>query len=135
MDFLEATDEGVPLIGDDAGLHELAFGYWNCRCCVSFNHLHDADPHPNPPTSFGDRIEAEALAEKHRQGLTAALTEPGVALARIEHLLAQLKELGREDAEWRIEERKARVARRVQLGLPPHELAHEWREDGTLETI
>lgn len=124
MDFLEATDEGVLLIGDDFGLLELAFGYWNCRCCVSFNHLHAADPYPNPPTSFDDRIEAEALAEKHREGLTAALTERGVALVRIEHLLAQLKELGREDAEWRIEQRKTRFARRGQLGLPPYQLAH-----------
>jgi hypothetical protein len=40
MDFLRATDEGVLLVGDDFGLYELAFGYWNCRCCVSFV------PHP-----------------------------------------------------------------------------------------
>jgi hypothetical protein len=135
MTFLEATDEGVLLIGDDKGLHDLAWSYWNCRCCVSFNWLHDADPYPNPPTSFGDRIEAETLAEKHREDLTAALLARDMALARIEHLVDQLKELGREDAEWRIQEREARVARRVQLGRPPYEVAHVWREDGILETI
>jgi hypothetical protein len=133
--FLEATDEGVLLIGDDQHLYELAWSYWNCRCCVSFNWLHDADPYPSPPTRFGDRIEAEALAEKHHQGLVAALLERDVALNRIERLIAQLKELGREDAEWRIAEREARVARRVELGRPPYELARVWREDGTLETI